>query len=451
MSERRSNRAKQRGLSRRSFLQSAAAVGLSVTVPAWLAPWAAGGARYEGPFWLFVNAQGGWDPRFLFDPTLVATQNRLYTEVKQVGAFSVAPIPVDPMRVGLPVDQNVEAHLHSAESFATKYGPRMVVLNGVDTATNNHDAGQRTMGCGRLTEGYPALAGLIAAVKGPDRPIAFLSGGGYDATNGHIPLSRVSGADALARIARPYEMNPSDPKTERYHSVATMNRINALMRDRAGAQRERQYLPSLQRGMDALRAARETTAELADLVVADTLVDLPGGLDDLERFERQIQLSYAAFASGLSICASVTLGGFDTHGNHDRDQARQLWKLLGGVGFALDHAEAKGLGDKLFVVVTSDFGRGPNYNGTGDGSGKDHWSISSLLAFGPGVRGNRVVGATDDLQRPRKLDPGSLALDDAGVALGPGQIHRALRKLAGIDGTELAGSYPLLGEDLALF
>jgi uncharacterized protein (DUF1501 family) len=230
-----------------------------------------------------------------------------------------------------------------------------------------------------------------------------------------------------------------------------MARISAAIRERGAVQRERQYLPSLQRGMDALRAARETTAELADLVVAETLVDLPGGLDDLERFERQVQLSYAAFEAGLSICASVTLGGFDTHGNHDRDQARQLWKLLGGIDFALSHAAAKGIGDKLFVIVTSDFGRGPDYNGSGDGSGKDHWSISSMLAFGPGIRGNRVVGATDDEQRPRKLDPGSLALDDAGVALGPAHIHRGLRKLAGIDATELAGSYPLLGEDLAIF
>src|SRR5215510_10952275 len=126
--------ARQRGLSRRTFLQSAAAVGLSVTVPAWLAPSSAKAERYAGPFWLFVNAQGGWDPRFLFDPTLVATQNRLYTEAKMVGGIACANIPVDPMRVGLPVDPPVDAHLHSAESFATMHGSRMLVLNGIDTA-----------------------------------------------------------------------------------------------------------------------------------------------------------------------------------------------------------------------------------------------------------------------------------------------------------------------------
>jgi hypothetical protein len=439
------------GTSRRTFLQSAAAVGLSVFVPPLFLPNEARAARYGGPFWLFVNAQGGWDPRFLFDPSLAIEQNRLYTSVKQVGAFSVAPIPVDLARVGLATDQGLDTYLLSAEAFATAHGQQMLVLNGIDTATNNHDAGVRTMSCGRLSEGYPALAGLIAAVKGPDRPMAFLSGGGYDATNGHIPLSRVSGADALARIARPNDLNPTDVKTEHYHSAATMTRIMELQHARIDAQRAHQSLPRLQRSIDALRAARDTTAELSDLVIAETLVDLPGGLDDLERFERQVQLSYAAFEAGLSVCASVTLGGFDTHGNHDHDQTRQQWKLLGGVDFALRHAAEKGLADKLFVVVTSDFARGPEYNGNNDGSGKDHWPITSMLAFGPGIAGNRVIGATDDGQRPLKLNASSLATDDAGVTLGPADIHRALRKLAGVDATELAGLYPLVGEDLPIF
>ncbi|HMI91033.1 MAG TPA: hypothetical protein VK509_06695, partial [Polyangiales bacterium] len=103
-SKTRKHTGKPREQSRRRFLQSAAAVGLSVCVPPWLAPSGARAERYEGPFWLFVNAQGGWDPRFLFDPSLVTTQNRLYTEIKKVGAFSVPPIPVDLARVGLAVD-----------------------------------------------------------------------------------------------------------------------------------------------------------------------------------------------------------------------------------------------------------------------------------------------------------------------------------------------------------
>ena len=439
-------------MKRRTFIKCAAAAGLTMTVPA-LEPFR-GRARaegYEGPYWLFVNAQGGWDPRFLFDPIVNTAQNRLYTEAVQVGAIRAANIPVDVARVGLDVEMGLEAHLLSPADFLGRHGSRLLVLNGVDTATNNHDAGQRTMGSGQLSAGYPALAALIAANRGPDRPMAFLSGGGYDATGGHIPLSRVTSPDALARIVRPNEVSPGRSDTERYHTAATFDRIAARQRERIDALRQRQHLPALGRSIDALRAARSTTAELSQLVVTDTLVDLPAGLDDLERFERQVQLAYAAFGAGLSICASVTLGGFDTHGNHDREQSRQLWKLLGGIDFALTHAGQKGLDGNLFVIVTSDFARGPEYNGAGDGGGKDHWPITSMLAIGPGISGDRVIGATDDDQRPRKLDPGTLQPADDGTALTPQAIHRALRRLAAVDATELSGKYPLTGADLPLF
>ena len=49
------------------------------------------------------------------------------------------------------------------------------VLNGIDTSTNNHDAGSRTMWSGRLAEGYPSLAALIAANKGGGSPMATMA------------------------------------------------------------------------------------------------------------------------------------------------------------------------------------------------------------------------------------------------------------------------------------
>ena len=56
-------------------------------------------------------------------------------------------------------------------------------------------------------------------------------------------------------------------------------------------------------------------------------------------------------------------------------------------------AEELKIRDKLVVVVQSEMGRTPNYN---KGNGKDHWSIGSIMFMGPGIRGNRVIGATDD-------------------------------------------------------
>ena len=59
--------------------------------------------------------------------------------------------------------------------------------------------------------------------------------------------------------------------------------------------------------------------------------------------------------------------------------------------------------EQLVVVVQSEMGRTPNYNA---GNGKDHWSIGSALFLGRGIKGNRVVGATDDKQFAGPARPG---------------------------------------------
>ncbi len=206
--------------------------------------------------------------------------------------------------------------------------------------------------------------------------------------------------------------------------------------------------------MSSLYLARQAENELADLQVPDALVDLPAGINDLESLMQQAQLALAAFKSGLAVSANLRLGGFDTHGDHDRDQRRQIAKLLGGLNYIFDQIGAQGLDGKVFVVAASDFGRGPHYNGTGQGSGKDHWPITSLLAAGPGIAGDRVIGGTNEAdQKAKDIDPGSLATVDAGsgIKLDPKQIHLALRKLAGVEGHEVSTKFPLLGDPLPLF
>jgi len=409
---------------------------------------------YGGPYWVMVNASGGWDPTFLFNPTMNAEHNRRYTEIKQVGAISYAPIPLDLTAMGLDATIGQEQYLMSNEAFLTKFGNRLTVLNGVDTSTNNHDSGTRTTWCGRIPEGYPSLGAIVAAAKAPAKPIAFLSAGGYDATQGLVPLTRMASAGSMKKLAFPNRLDPNNAQNmDQYHTAATYDRIRAAQAERLTAMQNAQQLPRLKTGMNALYLARQSDNELEQLQIPTNLVDLPGQLGDLERFEQQAQLALAAFKSGLAVSANLQLGGFDTHSNHNVDQSRQLVKLLGGINFLMDQAAALGLGDNLIVIVGSDFGRGPQYNGTNDGAGKDHWPVTTVLAMGPGIAGNRVVGATNDEQRARPIDPGSLApLDgDAGVKLTPGLIHQALRRLAGIEGTELATKFPLLGDTLPLF
>ena len=297
---------------------------------------------------------------------------------------------------------------------------------------------------------------MVAAAKAPEKPIAFLSAGGYDATQGLVPLTRIASASSMKKLAYPNRLDPNNAQNqELYHTAETYSRIRAMQAERLGALEAAQQLPRLKSGMNALYMARQSDNMLESLEIPATLVDLPGQLGDLERFKQQAQLALAAFKAGLAVSANLQLGGFDTHANHNRDQSRQLAKLLGGINFLMDQAAAQGLGDKLVVIVGSDFGRGPHYNGaaTNEGSGKDHWPITTVLAMGPGIAGDRVIGATNDEQRSKMIDPGSLAAidGDSGVKLTPQLIHLALRRVAGLEGTEVAGKFPLLGDALPLF
>lgn len=439
-------------MKRRSFIKAAAMSGLALSAPALVTRSNAQPAPYDGPYWIFVQASGAWDPQFFFDPTLRAEHNRIYTSIEQVGSISYAPWTVDPDALGLDSSIDYSYYLLSPGDFLNRFGNRLTVINGIDTSTNNHDSGKRTMGSGRLALGYPALGALIAAAKAPEKPMAFLSAGGYDQTNGMVPTARVDNVGALRKVARPNEIDPFEADTERYHTPDTMARIRQLQDERLAAMQAKQRLPSLKRSMSELTLARANMGQLADLVLPDDLVDLGSyNLGDLERMMQQAQLSIAAFKSGLAVSTSLSLGGFDTHGNHDRDQRRQLAKLFGGIAYLMDELSAAGLADKAYVVAISDFGRGPYYNGSNDNAGKDHWPVTSMFAMGPNIAGDRVIGGTNDDQQARKVNPDTLAVDDGGITLKPELVHKALRRAAGIADSPEAGSYPLLGEDLNLF
>ena len=65
------------------------------------------------------------------------------------------------------------------------------------------------------------------------------------------------------------------------------------------------------------------------------------------------------------------------------------------------------------------------------------------LFIGPGIAGNRVVGATDDKQFLIPVDPKTLKLDaENGIRVRPETIHLALREFAGIQDHEFSKKFP---------
>ena len=142
---------------------------------------------------------------------------------------------------------------------------------------------------------------------------------------------------------------------------------------------------------------------------------------------------------------------FDTHGNHDAAHIPQLQRVLEGLDFIGKEAERQGVPGNYVVMAGSDFGRTPGYNDT---DGKDHWSITSVIAMGKGIRGGRVIGETTERHDLKSVDPKTLKVSDSGIHLEPKHIHQNLRRLAGIESDELMGFYPLsiaADEDMNLF
>lgn len=434
-------------MKRRDLLKMSTVLGASAVLP-WLSNSSAQSNGFGGPYWIFVTASGGWDPRFLFDPTLVPAQNRLYTEIGKVGKISFAPIDATPDEFGQEVVEGATPTYLNPERFLNKFGSRMTVLNGVDTSTNNHDAGQMAFTSGSLQDGLPAMGALLAATYGLQQPLPFISFGGYDRTYDVAPLSRIQSTGILRELAAPNALNPQAENPALYHRPDVYQRIRDAQQERLDELIGEQRLPKLVASMKGLKEARVTDRELAALQLP-TLVEIPG-LGNAQGLVRAGQLALESFRAGLSVSANLSIGGFDTHGNHDVAQRRALIQLLTGVGGILDEIEKLSLTDKVYVVVGSDFGRTPHYNAEGAGGGKDHWPVTSTLVFGPGIEGNRVIGATDDGQQAIPVDPVSLKTG-SGVKITPTQIQAALRKLAGID-PDLDRRFPLMaGEPLPLF
>ena len=442
-------------MNRRDFLKFAAMTGLAVAAPRTAK---AAFTPYTGPYYVMISARGGWDPVYFCDPKPKGEFNRKYDydpAVHKIGQINYAPIPVSAAALGLAVE--ADPFLMSAEEFFTAHGAETLVINGINTETNNHDRGVQTTWCGLGDRTFPALAAMTAAVKAPQHPLAFISSGGYSNSGNLLPVTRLSSVAAFQKIATPNLIDVTKPDGPTYHHPDTAARIAQTQAERLQGIVDAQNLPRIKESANHLYLARANMDALSTVMLPPTLVTLPAGLGDLQRMMQQTQLTLAAFQAGLAVSANIEIGGFDTHANHDVAQVLQLAKLFHGIHYLIEEAKVLGILDKLVIVVGSDFGRGKGYNGPNPADGKDHWPVTSMMVMSgdPGVvGGNRVVGATtDDTQLPKTVDPDTLTAldDDTGVQIKAKHIHKALRKLFGIAGTPVDTKFPLVAEDLPIF
>jgi len=383
---------------------------------------AAGDDDYTGPLFVTVQAHGGWDPTLLCDPK-GNDLNRSYNvgDIGTAGNIRYAPIA-------------------SAAAFFGAHYTRMMVINGVDTATNAHDAGQRNCASGRLGEGYPNIAALVAGAGAPQRPMSFISFGPYDRTGGLVAPVRNGNNARLADLSFPDRRNAEDPAAGTYHTETAHAMIRLAREKRAQAMLESNRLPRFRHAISSMLTARSGSKELQRL--QDVLPE-----PHTNALFRQAQLVVAAYKAGIGVSGNLFHSNFDTHGDHDNQQSARMNEIVGLVSFLWEEAERQGVADKLTVLMCSDFGRTPQYNGN---AGKDHWSITSMIAMGAGIPGNTVVGMTNDGHDAIPLDPATKqpAADPAqGVRITPAHVHRGLRRVLGLEGSDADRLFPIVLDD----
>jgi uncharacterized protein (DUF1501 family) len=411
---------------RRDFLKACAAAGLGLAVP--FRPAAARDQAkdepYGGPYYVVFNASGGWDTTYLMDPKGVNGINRLYKEgdILTKGAHQFAPIK-----------QHAKGGMCN-EDFYAEFGNELLTFNGLDYSVNNHSPGARYMATGKLDSlAYPTFAALVAACRGPDCPLAFLTFGNYSATGNLVAMSRVPYLPSLRKIANAdaIDGNERSPYSDKF----ALDRIEQALREENESSATTPRLPRAERAENMLYAAQVNSKALQRVTQY-----IPATIPK-ERLGQQAEIALASFKAGVCVSANLTIGQFDSHANNDPDQMKLIPEFLAGVAYLIRRAGELKIRDQLVVVVQSEMGRTPNYNA---GNGKDHWSIGSALFLGRGIKGNRVVGATDEKQFAVPLDSQSLKLDkEKGIRVRPEHIHESLREHAGIAEHPLSKKFPL--------
>ena len=383
---------------------------------------------YKGKLLVTLQCDGGWDVTSFCDPKTNQPGEKEIThwsktkETRNIGNLIYAPYAKN-------------------QSFFEKHYKDMLVINGVDMQTNSHTTGVLHNWSGRNSEGFPTLTAMFAANNAPEQPLSYINFGGFAQTANLIRFNRFQNIGDLTNLLEPeYQCCPNDNDEERppLKRSQEIERIRDLRKQKT--RRMLEQIDLLGRDKYNLQAFNDALSFKDNLKEFKSYLpkseELEGNIsvstDTMSNLRDQIKLTAAAFQSGLTSAADLYIGGFDTHSTHDSLHEPLLAFATDAIQLFWQIAEEKGIADRVTLVIGSDFGRTPHYNGT---NGKDHWPIGSIVIMEKNAPwANQIIGNTDEGHNAQKINPDTLKTDEKnGTIIYPKHVHKALRRYLGLE------------------
>ena len=414
-------------MDRREFLLNTAKAS-GVIFPSWgLLPLANAQAA-SGKILVYVHTDGGIDHDSWTDPAIgmgINNYTTAGTPVVRAGNIAMAP-------------------MGNNAAFAARFQNQLLLVNGVNTATNSHEDGSRRFSTGKLEMGFAPICELHAAKYGPGQPVAWMArdDGGATISAGFVTPTPVPNGDQLRQLVTPNAASATQDfmkQSDVDKTIAARDaRLQALKASGVLLPKERLITEQFIAGKEA-RIRLEAVAALIPATFSQQFADIQVGLIGAQ--------------AGITAAIQVARGGFDAHGNiEDYNGANgSLTRLTNALTFIWDEAAVRGLTDRLLVMVGAEFGR-TLLNGSG---GKDHNNVGGtyMLMLPPGSGlANRTVGYTGPRHEQRTINPRTGAPDPNGIVLSPSHVHQAIHEYLGIAPSlpSLAMSVPA-AEKISLF
>jgi hypothetical protein len=282
---------------------------------------------------------------------------------------------------------------------------RIALVRSLHHQFGNHTQAVDFVHTGRLPSGtvvYPSLGSVVAHELGgfdPKAPAYVVIGEpmqprGPGFLGGAYNYIYVTDTEAGPAGLRPPRGVSLDEYQER---VQWLKEFSGPYRTaQAGVREVDAYLAAADRGIEMMAERIQS---------AFSVKEEPAGLRDAygEEFGQRLLLSRRMVEHGIRFveCSFnlkfVNGYGWDSHSFAQRRVHFLIRQLDQALTVLIDDLDRRKMFDRTLVVIGTDFGRPPEFDGTG---GRGHQSSAySTLLFGGGIKGGQVVGSTDELGR----------------------------------------------------